>query len=75
MNVERRLVRAAMLVGEDVTLLLGLLEDREELVERFKISIVDGGTVGLFDAVIEARLQECRASTYCWLYAGDRARH
>ena len=63
------------LVGKDVTLLLGLLEDREELVERFKISIVDGGTVGLFDAVIEARLRECRASTYCWLYAGDRARH
>ena len=53
------------LVGEDVALLLGLLEDLEELVERFKISIVDGGTDGLFDAVIEARSRECRASTYC----------
>ena len=65
MNVERRRVRAAMLVGEDVALLLGLLEDLEDLVERFKISIVDGGTDGLFDAVIEARLRECRASTHC----------
>ena len=53
------------LVGEDVALLLGLLEDLQELVERFNISIVDGGTDGLVDAVIEARLRECRASTYC----------
>ena len=50
--------------GEDVALLVELLEDREELVKRFKISIVDGGADGLFDAAIEARLRECHTSTY-----------